>query len=84
MVRRRGARPLRFDPIDSTAQAEDRGGRLRCPFCSSYDVRRLFLASVRLDSCECTTCSARWDEEPDTGIYRGRGARGSIVVPRER
>jgi hypothetical protein len=46
-------------------------------------VSRLYLASVKLDSCECPACAARWDEEPETGAYRGRSNRESIVTPRE-
>ena len=56
---------------------------LGCPFCSAYGVTRLYLASVRLDSCECEACGARWDEEPETGTYRGRSSRESVVTPRE-
>lgn len=55
------------------------GARLRCPYCESYGVQRLYLASVRLDACECSECGARWDEEPATGAFRGRGSRHSIV-----
>ena len=57
---------------------------LGCPFCASYGTNRLYLASVRLDSCECPVCGARWDEEPETGTYRGRACRESVVTPRER
>jgi hypothetical protein len=60
----------------------DRGGHMMCPFCNSYDVDRLFLGSLNLDSCECATCGARWDEEQGSGAYRGRGRRSSVLVPR--
>jgi transposase-like protein len=50
-------------------------GHLRCPFCGAYEVDRLYLASLRLDSCECRACGARWDEELGTGVYRERGSR---------
>ena len=56
---------------------------LGCPFCGMYQVVRLYLAPVRLDSCECLACSARWDEEPETGVYRGRSGRESVVTPRD-
>jgi hypothetical protein len=55
---------------------------LRCPYCEVYAVTRLFLASVQLDSCDCSACGARWDEDPDTGTFRGRASRASVVVPR--
>ena len=64
---------------------------LGCPFCASYDVDRLYLASVKLDSCECPACAARWDEEPETGEYKGRSCAASrwsrrdddrVTVPR--
>jgi len=47
-------------------------GRLRCPYCDSYEVDRLYLASLRVDSCVCTSCGARWDEDAATGEFRGR------------
>lgn len=58
------------------------GGHLACPFCASYDVVRLFLASVRIDSCECLACSARWDEDSGSGEYKGRSNRSSVLLPR--
>jgi hypothetical protein len=57
---------------------------LRCPFCEAYEVDRLYLASVNLDSCACAACGARWDEEPSTGDYRGRTRDDSVITPRER
>ncbi len=47
-------------------------GRLQCPFCESYDIDRLYLASLRVDSCVCASCGARWDEDAATGAFRGR------------
>jgi hypothetical protein len=58
-------------------------GHLRCPFCDDYEVERLYLGSVRLDSCECRSCGARWDEEVGSGMYRGRASRSSVLSPRE-
>ncbi|MDY7101991.1 MAG: hypothetical protein S0880_12450 [Actinomycetota bacterium] len=49
--------------------------RLRCPYCGAYEVVRMFLASLGLDSCECASCGARWDEEVQTGAFRGRASR---------
>ena len=57
-------------------------GHLRCPYCGAYEVERLYLASVRLDSCECTACGARWDEDAVTGAFRGRATRQSVLGPR--
>ena len=59
-------------------------GRLQCPFCNSYDVARLFVASSHADSCECASCGAGWDEEHASGEYRGRSDLTSILVPRQR
>jgi hypothetical protein len=56
---------------------------LRCPFCEAYEVDRLYLASLCLDSCACSSCGARWDEDALTGEFRGRSSEGSIVTPRE-
>ena len=48
-------------------------GRLQCPFCQGYDVDRLYLASLHLDACACSSCGARWDEKVGTGEFVGRG-----------
>lgn len=62
-------------------QTEPEGsGRLQCPFCTSYDVARLFVASLDLDACACASCSACWDEERGSGRYRGRSDRASILM----
>ena len=61
----------------------DKGsGHLQCPYCNSYDISRMYLASVGLDSCECCTCGARWDEDSGSGQYRGRADRASVLMPR--
>ena len=60
------------------------GGHLTCPFCNSYDVTRLFLATVNIDSCECASCGALWDEDLGSGEYRGRSNRASVLIPRRR
>jgi transposase-like protein len=60
----------------------DSPGHLQCPFCLSYEVPRLYLASLRLDSCVCDSCGAQWDEDAGSGEYRGRGSRESVVAPR--
>ena len=57
--------------------------RFQCPFCDAYEVERLYLASTRLDSCECRSCGARWEEDVETGAYRGRADRTSTITPRE-
>ena len=54
-----------------------------CPFCTSHEVDRLFLASLRLDSCACLSCGARWDEDAESGEFRGRSSRASILTPRD-
>ena len=46
-------------------------------------MERLYLATLRLDSCSCTSCGARWDEDHDSGSYRGRSSQESTVTPRE-
>jgi hypothetical protein len=47
-------------------------------------VRRLYLASVNLDSCECQACAARWDEDATTGEFRGRAETASFASPPSR
>jgi len=59
-------------------------GHLQCPFCKSYDVTRMFIASMRLDSCECVSCGARWDEDAVSGKYRGRSDRASVLLRRDK
>lgn len=56
------------------------GGHLACPFCTSYAVTRLFLGSVSIDSCECLSCGARWDEDSASGEYKGRATRSSVLI----
>ncbi|MDH4145148.1 MAG: hypothetical protein OEY23_08265 [Acidimicrobiia bacterium] len=58
------------------------GEKLRCPYCDAYGVSRLFVATAKLDSCECTTCGARWDEDSATGAFLGRGGAASPLSPR--
>jgi len=62
-------------------RANQRSGHLQCPFCESYGVERLFLASLRVDSCACDSCGARWEEDPISGEYLGRAQRESAVTP---
>jgi hypothetical protein len=69
-------------PIE-VERVPDRPGHLQCPFCTSYDVARLYLASMRLDSCVCETCGARWDEDAVSGAFKGRSSRESAIMPRE-
>jgi hypothetical protein len=57
-----------------TSHASDEG-HLCCPFCAAYEVQRLYLGSLHLDSCECGSCGARWDQDPRSGAYRGRMSR---------
>ena len=56
-------------------------GHLQCPFCEAYEVERLYLASLRVDSCACASCGARWDEDPVTGEYLGRSHRDGLATP---
>ncbi|MGE3619481.1 MAG: hypothetical protein AB7L84_03370 [Acidimicrobiia bacterium] len=62
---------------------DEENGHLQCPFCHAYEVDRLYLASLRLDSCVCASCGARWDEDASTGEYRGRAAHQSVLAPRQ-
>jgi hypothetical protein len=68
---------------DNVPRVTEPARRLGCPYCSSYEVERLYLASVRLDSCRCRACGAGWDEELDTGEFRGRAPRSSALIPRQ-
>ena len=68
---------------DSQEEQPDGVGHFQCPYCNSYDVSRLFVATVNLDACECCTCGARWDEERGSGAYRGRASRSSVLMPRQ-
>jgi hypothetical protein len=57
---------------------------LECPYCGAYEVDRLYLGTLHLDTCTCMACGARWDQDSETGRYRGRGSVESVVAPRER
>jgi hypothetical protein len=48
----------------------------QCPYCESFEVDRLYLASLKLDSCVCLACGARWDEDAKSGAFRGLGLLG--------
>lgn len=67
--------------VTSGTVSED-SHRLQCPFCEGYDVDRLYLASVQLDSCACASCGARWDERINTGAFAGRGSSATVLSPR--
>ncbi len=54
-----------------------------CPFCNSYEVDRMYLAALGLDSCACLSCGARWDEDATTGEFRGRAPASSVLAPRD-
>jgi hypothetical protein len=43
----------------------------------------MFVASANLDSCECFSCGARWDEDRASGAYRGRSTRSSFLIHHE-
>ena len=55
----------------------------QCPYCDSYEVERLYLASLNLDSCACIACGARWDEDAASGEFRGRASKSSVLAPRD-
>jgi ribosomal protein L37AE/L43A len=63
---------------------DDDCGHLQCPFCHAYQVERLYIGSLHVDSCTCEACGARWDEDIETGRYRGRSSTESVIVPRHR
>jgi transposase-like protein len=69
---------------DGDRNMDDSTGHLQCPFCGEYEVDRLFIGSLRLDSCTCQGCGSRWDEDATTGAYRGRGDAESVLAPRPR
>ncbi len=66
----------------SEGSSTERAGHLQCPFCNSYDVQRLFVASLKIDSCECASCRARWDEDARTARSSGRGNHSSVTIHR--
>ena len=62
----------------------EKPGHFQCPFCNSYDVNRLFVAGLNADTCDCSSCGARWDEDARSGEYRGRSRQSSVLFPRPR
>lgn len=73
-----------FDKGTTTQDMDDATGHMQCPFCEAYEVDRLFIGSLRVDSCTCQACGSRWDEDTTTGRYRGRGSVESVMAPRVR
>lgn len=61
----------------------DDARHFQCPYCESFEVDRLYLASMNLDSCVCSACGARWDEDATSGEFRGRASQSSVMAPRE-
>lgn len=59
------------------------GEHFQCPYCDSFEVERLYLATLGLDSCACLACGARWDEDAASGAFRGRANTASVLAPRE-
>jgi len=59
----------------------EEGGHLQCPYCSAYGVDRLYVASLAIDSCVCSVCGARWDEDASSGEFRGRSSSSSVLAP---
>ena len=57
-------------------------GHLQCPFCNEYEVDRLYLASLDMDSCVCAGCGARWEERYQSGDFAGRGDPSSVLSRR--
>ena len=45
--------------------------------------QNIIALSLHIDSCTCEACGARWDEDIETGRYRGRGSIESVIVPRQ-
>ena len=76
--------PPGIDKGTAGQHMDDDTGHLQCPFCGAYEVDRLFIGSLRVDSCTCQGCGARWDEDVTTGRYRGRGSVESVMAPRDR
>jgi hypothetical protein len=62
----------------------DDDSNFSCPYCASHDIDRLYLAALRIDSCACLACGARWDEDAGSGAFRGRSAPTSVLAPRQR
>ena len=57
-------------------------GHLQCPFCNGYEVDRMYLASLDMDSCVCAACGARWEERYQSGDFAGRSDRSSVLARR--
>ncbi|MBI2710618.1 MAG: hypothetical protein HYX34_13150 [Actinobacteria bacterium] len=61
----------------------DDGRHLCCPECGAYTVDRLYVATVRMDSCECHACGHSWDEDPSSGRVHGCSDPESVLVHRD-
>ena len=78
MHRRGVARRYPRHPMGASRDHTD-VGHMTCPYCAAYEVERLYLGSLGVDSCECVACGARWDQDPRSGAYRGRLSRSRGV-----
>jgi transcription elongation factor Elf1 len=59
---------------------DESGVHFQCPFCNSYDVDRLYVGAVNVDSCACAACGSRWDEECSRERSRYRARSDSILM----
>lgn len=79
--------PLQHGAHGRVWPAGDEGpaaGHLQCPFCHAYDVSRLFVATLAVDSCRCMTCGSTWEEHWGSGRYHRPSEQTSILVPEDR
>jgi len=66
-----------------SAEREPDSEHFQCPFCNSYDVDRLYVGAVNVDSCACASCGARWDEQCSAGRNRYVGRADSVLLAAE-
>ena len=66
-----------------SAHKEPDGAHFQCPFCNSYDIDRLFVGAVNVDSCACASCGAQWDEQRGAGRNRYVARADSVLLAAE-
>ena len=66
-----------------TEKREPEGAHFQCPFCNSFDVDRLYVGVVKVDSCACASCGATWDEERGAGRSRYVARADSVLLAAE-
>lgn len=71
---------VNYMDVASSDGSNRQAHHLGCPYCVSYEVDRLYVASAAVDACSCRACGAEWDEVLGSGEIKGRSQRHSVLL----